>query len=570
MDNQKLCMSCMRPLSETDTTCPHCKYTVGKQNPAGYLSAETVLQDHYIVGRALGSYGDACIYMGYDKMLKSAVFIREFFPADFCERTEENAVVPVAGKEEDFEACRESFYANARALAKLKDLPSLLPLYDIFADNDTVYAVYDYCEGYSLSRELKARGGRMPWTEVRPLFMQLMTSISALHRAGVYHLAISPETILVGEDGKLRLRSFAILQARRAGTPIKPRFSPGFAAPEQYTANKECSAPADVYGLAATIFTVLTGNVPPEAPRRAHGSQDLFLPAEVADELPEGVSLALFNALQTDPAKRLQTVDALRNALSSEPAMNALLEDAAQEQVEEKPKEKKNHYPLYIGISVFVILAIAAGILLCVLFPEYAPQLGNDTKETTPTSQGTTTKPTKKTTTYVDPESVYSVPNMVGKNYFSEKNNTMTGDFQLQVSYMKYDNENVKGTILSQEPKEGTSAKAGATITVVISMGSEDLTVPDVAGWPQEYATKYLEALGFKVDVLLVNVSEYDKGIVEGTDPLPETALGVGDTVTLRVSNMEQEDPTAPSDMEDIDGNDEEIDDNAEGVDTEE
>lgn len=551
MDTQKLCMSCMRPLPEDATACPHCKYTVGRQNPAGYLPSETLLQEHYLVGRALGSYGDACIYIGYDRLLKSTVFIREFFPADFCERTDENRVIPVAGKEDSFESCRESFYVNTRALAKLKDLPSLLPLYDIFAANDTVYAVYDYCEGHSLSRELKARGGRMHWEEARPLFMQLMSSVAALHRAGVYHLAISPETILVGEDGKLRLRSFAIPQARKAGTPIKPRFAPGFAAPEQYVANKECGAAADVYGLTATIFTTLTGNVPPEAPRRAHGSQDLFLPAEVAEELPEGVGLALFNGLQIDPAKRIQTVEELRAELSSEPAVNALLEDAAQELAKEQPKKKKNRYPLYIGISVFVVLAVLAGILLCILFP----QDGND-----PALSGeitaTTTKPTKATTTYVDPESVYSIPNMVGKNYYSEKNNTMTGDFKLEIAYMKYDNEKVKGSILSQEPAAGTSAKAGATITVVISMGSEDLTVPDVAGWPQEYATKYLEALGFNVDVLLVNVSEYEKGLVEGTDPTPKTALGVGDTVTLRVSNMEQEEPTDDPSTDNTDNTD--------------
>lgn len=549
MDNQKLCMSCMRPLSEEDTVCPHCKYTVGRQNPAGYLPAETLLQEHYIVGRALGSYGDACIYMGYDKMLKSTVFIREFFPADFCERTADNSVLPVAGKENSFDRCRESFYMNARALAKLKDLPALLPLYDIFTANDTVYAIYDYCEGRSLSRELKARGGRMPWTEVRPLFMQLMTSVAALHRAGVYHLAISPETILVDADGKLRLRSFAIAEARRAGSPIKPRFSPGFAAPEQYTANKPCGAPADVYGLAATIFTALTGNVPPEAPRRAHGSQDLFLPAEVADELPEGVGLALFNALQTDPQKRLQSVEELRSELSAEPAVNALLEDAEQEIAEEQPKQKKNRYPLYIGISVFVVLAVLAGILLCILFPQ------GEEPENLSGEPTVTTLPTKPTTTYVDTGSSYSIPPLTGQNYYTLKNKPMNGDFKLEIAYMVYDDKAEKGTIISQEPAAGTAAEAETVIKVVISIGSEKLTVPDVSGWPQEYATKYLEAIGLKVDddVLEVNVSEYEKGLVEGTEPKAGTKLSIGDTITLRVSNVE---PTTTADTDTTDPTD--------------
>ena len=143
--DRKLCMNCMQPLAEEDTVCPHCRYATDKRNPQGYLPAGTVLSDHYMVGRALGSYGDACIYVGYDKLLKERVYIREFFPADFCERTRGGGVVPVAGKEEAFDTCRESFLSNVRALAKLKELPSLLPLYDIFTENDTVYAISDYC-----------------------------------------------------------------------------------------------------------------------------------------------------------------------------------------------------------------------------------------------------------------------------------------------------------------------------------------------------------------------------------------------------------------------------------------
>lgn len=531
MENEKLCMSCMKPLAENDTVCPHCHYSVDRKNPAGYLPAGTLLGEHYLVGRALGSYGDACIYVGYDKLLKSPIFLREFFPADFSERAKTGAVLPIAGREDAFAACYDSFLANARALARLKDLPCLLPLYDIFTDNDTAYAIYDFCEGRSLSRELKARGGRMSWNEARPLFMQLMTTLSALHRAGVYHLAISPDTILVGADGKFRLRSFAISQARTTGSPIKPRLTAGFAAPEQYALKQDCGEPADVYGLAATIFCAITGNVPPEATTRLNGSQDLFLPAEVAEELPEEVSMALFNALQPDVGKRIGTVEEFRSALTAEPSVSALLD----EETEEKPP-KKNRYPLYIGITVFVILAVLAAILLAILFPQNKP--ASDPLSDIPAP---TTSP-KTSVSYKDPTSTYSIPNLVGKNYFSEKKETRLGDFKLEIEYMKFDTKKAKGTILSQEPAAGTGADAGATIKVVISMGTEDLVVPDVAGWPQEYATKYLEALGFRVDTLLLNQSDYEKGIVDSTDPEPKTELGVGDTVTLRVSNME---PTA-------------------------
>jgi serine/threonine-protein kinase len=532
----------MKPLSEADTVCPHCGYAVGKKNPAGYLAAEKVVGEHYIVGRALGSYGDACIYVGYDTILKSPVFIREYFPADFCERTKNGKAVPAAGKEAEFELCQKSFLANARALAKLRDLPAILPLYDIFSDNDTVYAIYDYCEMRSLSKELKKRGGRMNWQEIRPLFMQLMTTLSALHQAGVYHLAITPDTILIGEDGKLRLRSFAIPEARTSGSPIKPRLQAGFSAPEQYNAKKTVGASADVYGLAATIFTAITGNVPPEAPRRVHGSQDLFLPAEVAEQLPNSVGLALFNALQTDPDKRLPSIEAFRAAISAEPAVDALVNDAEEEMEKAEKAGQKNRYPLYIGIAVFVILAVLAGILLTVLFPAQ-PAVSDELPSTTTTTTATVTT----TTTYVNPETLAAVPNLVGQDIYTVREKYKEDECKIEITFMQYDQKKEKGVILKQEPAAGESMKKGDTIQVIISAGSDKLTVPDVVGWPEKYATKYLEALGFRVDPVKVLVSEYEKGLIEAVEPAAGSEGAIGDLITLRVSDQEKADDVLSS-----------------------
>lgn len=263
------------------------------------------------------------------------------------------------------------------------------------------------------------------------------------------------------------------------------------------------------------------------------------MPAEVADELPESVSMALFNALIPDKDKRLQTVEELRVALTAEPAVNALIDDAKEDEENAVPTEAKkaNRYPLYIGISVFVVMAILAAILLCILFPGNNTPLSDETVTTT-------TLPSKATTVLVDDESDFAIPDLMNKNYFTEKHATYAGDFVIEVDYMKFDKKKAKGTILSQTPAAGTSAKEGSTIKVVISMGSEELTVPNVSGWPKEYATEYLEALGFRVEVLLLNVSEYDKGTVEETEPAAKTVLGVGDTVTLRVSDVEQTEET--------------------------
>jgi hypothetical protein len=125
------------------------------------------------------------------------------------------------------------------------------------------------------------------------------------------------------------------------------------------------------------------------------------------------------------------------------------------------------------------------------------------------------------------------------KNYYTEKFEDLEGEFTLQIKHMVYDEKKPHGTILSQEPKEGTAAKAGSVIKVVISLGPEEAALPDVSGWPQEYAVKYLEALGYRTEILLVNISDYKKDLVEGTEPVAGKTVHIGDTITLRVSNVD-------------------------------
>lgn len=74
---------------------------------------------------------------------------------------------------------------------------------------------------------------------------------------------------------------------------------------------------------------------------------------------------------------------------------------------------------------------------------------------------------------------------------------------------------------------------------MVISAGPEKVTVPDVAGWKQEHAQKLLEALGFKVTVAKVQVSQFERGLVEDTDPVAGSSLDYGSAITLRVSDVE-------------------------------
>lgn len=121
----------------------------------------------------------------------------------------------------------------------------------------------EHCEGLSLEERLGQLGGRMSWDEARPLFMPLMSTLIAMHSAGICHYGLSPSNLVLAADGRLHMRGFSIQEARSASTDLKPRMIPGYSAPEQYGAGGEMGAWTDVYGLAAVIFRALTGNPPP-------------------------------------------------------------------------------------------------------------------------------------------------------------------------------------------------------------------------------------------------------------------------------------------------------------------
>ena len=543
----KLCMGCMNPLPEGSETCPVCGFTVGDSNPSRCLPVTTVLQEHYIVGRAISESSDSLQYIAYDRMLKEPCMIREFFPAALCRRENDDTVTARENCAPIFEEYREQFRQTMRSLARVKDLPVIIPVYDIFEENGTVYAVTDYCQGVSLAKKLKQSGFRLPWSEARSLFMSLLTCVAQLHSANIRHFDICPDTILIGADGKPHLRGFSIPAVHQVGGSLEPQLHTGYAAPEQYDPDATLSEATEVYALAATVFRAVTGNEPPAGNNRSRKSDDLFMPADVAEELSQQVCFALFNALQVDPEQRTRTVAELRDQLSTEPNVSALRDEADDEDIEGEDDDDEEEGGNRLGTVLIVVASVLAAGLLVVLGILYLPKLLSPTPEEPSSSEASeVTLPTLTTTTTREIKAKqYAVPLLVDKNYYEIRNNDINGDMTISVKYKKYsDKEN--GVILSQSPEAGTNVDKGTNISIVISCGpNDDRVIPSVAGWPEEYAKLYLEALGFRVEVVDLQASDYEAGTVDSTDPDAGTVKQIGDLITLRVSRVEQ---TAPID----------------------
>lgn len=550
----KICLGCLNPLPDGDEVCRICGFSADAKNPAKALPIAAKLQEHYTVGRLVHEGSDSLFYLGYDETLKEPCFIQEYHPSTLCERAENGEISPLGGCENVYADYQKQFHELMRSLARAKDSPCVIPIYDIFEENGTCYAVSDYCAGETLSKKIERAGGRIPWQEARPLFMSLMTGVEQLASIGIHHLALCPDNILISEDGKPHLRGFSITAARRVGSDLQPRLATGYAAPEQYEFDQLVDEATDVYGLAATVFRTVTGNEPPAGNNRAEDSDDLFMSAEIAEELSQQVCVALFNALQVNPEERTAKVEKFHRQISMEPNVSALLDEDEATVGKKSKLSKQTRTMLIIFGSVLAALLVVLAIVLLLLKP-FSDD--GDTSEPPVSLPNYTT-----TTTTTKPPVKYSVPNLLDKNFYEVRDEKTNGEFVI-VNEKQEHNDKAAGTIISQDPEPGTSVEKGATITVVISSGPDDkVVVPNVSNWEETQAKLYLEALGFRVQIDKLYVSDMPYLCVEDTDPPAQTVKKKGDLITLRVSYVEQTDEEPAS--SDTPGNDASSDANGE------
>ncbi len=533
---QRYCMGCMNPLPSGQDKCELCGYPARGNNPPQYLPVGTILAEHYLVGRVLSVSGDAALYIGFDLKQHERIHIHEFFPDTLCRRGDSHQVQVLEGKGEAFAHYLDEYRTFTRTIARMRDLSAISPMYDIFEANQTLYTVSELTEGLSLETYLVQNGGRLSWDDARPMFMGLITTLSALHAAGILHLGISPTNLLVGYDQKLHLRGLCLPAVRHVGTDLKPHLVNGYAAPEQYVSGQECSVTTDVYSFAATLFRTLTGQPIEPATYRMKQSSDLYVSADMAEEIPKHVLAALVAALQITPDSRISDMEAMRDHLAATASVEALRIEEEVEDVEETEADSRpSRKPMWlIAGGVFLAGLIATFFIVLAIFPDAFKSSDGSFLGFKPPMDKKTTSDNPVTTV------TYEVDDLVGESYYELREKKLNGYMKLKVVAQQYD-DSPRGTVLKQEPAPGTLMEKESTIEIVISVGPEEVAIPDLAGWDQGIAVSYLEALGFRVQTMKVIESAYERGKVDSVEPSSGEYAKIGEVVILKISDA---DPT--------------------------
>lgn len=505
-----LCPGCMRPKTD-DAKCPHCGYDYAP-NSSDHLSIKTVLEDRYCVGRVLSANGEGVTYMGYDTELDSAVHIREFFPKGICTRSGDS-VVTDDQHVDNFVTHKNEFLALARVLARMRNLSAIFPVYDIFEQNDTAYYVSEAAETITLRDFLVRNGGRLNFEQMCRLFMPVFSTLSSLHSVGVVHRGISPETMVIGRDGKLRLTGFCISDLRTARTDLSPELFKGYAAIEQYGFNGDSGAWTDVYSIAAVIYRTLIGSPPPDAAERVTNDR-MIIPPEIAEELPAYALGALADALQILPSDRTQSIEDFRDELSAAPNVVNRSREAQSMRAEARTasthRRKKNSNKKYIAVAAAITVIVLAIVLLILSKTVFS---GNSAQPTTTGYTNSATEP--DWSKQIADKNKVVVPNFKNLNASqlgSDEDSEMIAiNNNFKITLERKTDDSDKGTILSQSIAAGEKVDKGTAITLVVSIGNGTVTVPNVRGMSREQALIELCKSGFMYQNIVVQ-EVYESG----------------------------------------------------------
>jgi serine/threonine-protein kinase len=226
------------------------------------------------------------------------------------------------------------------------------------------YLVMDFVEGRSLAALLGERGGPLGEAEVLPWIRQVADALEYLHTSTppVIHRDIKPDNIIITDNGRAMLVDFGISKVYEAnkGTTIGAKaVTPGFSPPEQY-GRGSTDARSDVYALGATLYTLLTGQIPPEGPDLSSGSALLTPPATVNPAVSATVSGAIEAAMTPSVSQRLASAGDFVAALTTGmPTGLARRQSAGTAVTQRRPV-----LPMVVGgVALVAILALAGWLL---------------------------------------------------------------------------------------------------------------------------------------------------------------------------------------------------------------
>lgn len=487
-----------------------------------------LLAGRYQIIKKIGSGGMAIVYLAKDLSLDRKVAIKVLRE----EYTEDSTF-------------RRHFQKEAVAIAKLSH-NNIVGIYDIITEDETMCLVMEYIEGETLKDKIN-RDGAMPWQQVVKYGIQIANALAYAHSNQIIHKDVKSQNIIIDKHDTVKITDFGISQMMNNTTITHNKGVLGSAhyfSPEQARGEK-LSYQTDVYSLGVVLYEMLIGELPftadnPVSVALKHIQEPAKNVHMLVNDIPESLGFIVSKCLEKNPENRFASMQALSKALSSLTMPNAVSSNL--------------NTPLAAAAVTTAAAASKAA--------ANANRVQSENNSTKPKQNVTRKAPAnkkkkkKKTnilvlfgillavlaiTLFISqklfPPSELTAPDFRGMTITAAEDNAKQHELTVIEAGSEFSDDYAAGEIMSQTPRQGSNVSKGDTISVIISKGPEDATVPDVVGKNLDAATKLLKENNLDVGTVTEVYSDsYDAGEVVYQETDAGTKLEKGSLINLQIS----------------------------------
>ena len=538
----------------------------------------TLVDGRYRVSSRLGSGGMADVYLAHDTLLGREVALK-LLHHRFSE-------------DQEFV---ERFRREASSAAGLSH-PNVVAVFDRGEWDGTYYIAMEYLPGRSLKAVVREHGPLSPGDAI-DIVVQILLATRFAHRRGIIHRDIKPHNVILDEEGRAKVTDFGIARAGASDMTLTGSImgTAQYLSPEQAQGHA-VSESSDLYAVGVVLYELLTGSVPFEGESAVtvalkQVSVEPIPPSRRNPEVGPALDAVVMRSLAKEPVQRFANADEFIAALQQAregiaPAPITVMNgspptphDTAAalvvpplpdgEDSESSEAERKRKRRLWIAAGV-VALAIAAAVVALLVFGSKTsdvtvPDVSGETQSTALTSlqreglvpvvslaanarvasglvvgttppSGTAVKKGARVSVVVSSgPGILALPNVDHKS--SAEATKILREKGFQPTTQNQSSSTVgKGLVISTNPAAGTEVQVGSPVTVLVSSGPQEVSVPEVSGESQAAATATLAAAGLKVTVVKREVSEPSAGTVISQSPSAGSMLDAGGQVTIVVA----------------------------------
>lgn len=412
------------------------------------------------------------------------------------------------------------FHKEAKSVAALNH-PNIVNIYDFDANADPIYLVMEYVEGRTL-KQIVVDDGALPWDQVADIGIQIASGLSEAHRNQIVHKDVKSHNILIDNSGLVKITDFGIAQMLSNTTITHNKGILGSAhyfSPEQARGDR-VDEKTDIYSLGIVLYEMLTGQVPftgdnPVTVALKHIQEKPIPPTQYNPSMPQKMEKIVMTCLEKDKNKRFSSMSELAQALeavrgidsiennqfhknltvirsesvSNHPADEtlALPKDLTQKQVSKKKKNDyilkkkkgKNRFNLLLIVLIIIVAAIG----------------------------------TLKFMSAITHHEEVIVPSVVDLKVDNARSILNQEGLKIDVVEEVFNDEVEAEHIISQNPESGSTVREGRVVTVVVSKGTEKITVPDLSNKTVDDAKLILKKKELEIGEIS---NEYDESVPEG------------------------------------------------------